>query len=180
MKLRIEDITSQVKHIAFSEPEGEINRLLAQGPAQDYRLEGAVAVELSHYRSGADLIFEGVLSTPAIGVCGRCAEPFHAVSRRHFRFVAAPATAGGGGRREARIEDVEFSYYSGDQIDLSPLLNEQVILSLPIRPLCAESCRGLCAGCGVNLNRDSCRCETRPTGARPTAVRSLNASRVLH
>jgi uncharacterized protein len=162
VKLRIEDVTSEVKHIAFTHPEDEINSLLTQGPAQDYRIEGAVAVQLSYYRSGADLIFEGVLHAPALGVCGRCAESFHAVNHRQFRFVIVPASPAGVGAYDPRVEDLEFSYYSGEHVDLSPLLREQVILSVPIRPLCEESCRGLCAGCGANLNSESCRCHTQP------------------
>jgi len=180
VKLRIEDITSKVKHIAFGEPEDEINCLLARGPVQDYRLDGAVAVRLSHYRSGVDLIFEGMLSAPAQGVCGRCAETFHTVTQRHFRFVVAPAPVGRTADRDSRIEDLEFSYYRGEHVDLSPLLSEQVILSLPIRPLCDENCRGLCAGCGANLNRDSCRCEGRPAVTIRKTEHRLSVSRALH
>jgi uncharacterized protein len=49
------------------------------------------------------------------------------------------------------------------------LIAEQVILALPTQPLCAESCRGLCASCGANLNRESCCC-VAPTGDPRMAV----------
>ncbi len=180
MKLRIDEVNSEVKHVAFGLAEGAVNDLLARGPVQEYKLEGPVAVTVSYYRSGADLIFEGTLKVSAVGVCGRCAEPFHGGYERNFRFVVAPASSSVGTDSELRTEDLEFSYYSGEHIDLSPLLREQAILSLPIRPLCKESCRGLCATCGANLNLDSCRCQPQLTDSRTAGIRVLNASRIVH
>src|SRR4029078_5821755 len=38
------------------------------------------------------------------------------------------------------------------------MLREQFVLALPMKPLCAQACRGLCAACGENLNRTECAC----------------------
>ncbi len=178
MKLRVEDITEEVKYLAFSEPEEEVNHLLRQGPVCDYQLEGPVAVELSYYRCGTELIFQGALSASALGVCGRCAESYQAVNYREFRFVFAPAPASSSLEADASGEDLELTYYNGDTVDLSPLLREQVILSLPIRPLCEENCRGLCAGCGANLNRETCRCAAPSGDPRLESLRNLTRIRL--
>ena len=42
-------------------------------------------------------------------------------------------------------------------IDLSGVLHDELCLSVPLVPLCSESCRGLCPVCGVNLNEGSCQ-----------------------
>ena len=52
------------------------------------------------------------------------------------------------------------------EINLSEVLRESIILSLPMKPLCSENCRGLCAGCGKNLNIDSCNCVGKTTDPR--------------
>jgi len=41
------------------------------------------------------------------------------------------------------------------------MLREQFQLALPMKPLCAESCRGLCPECGANLNRANCGCDPK-------------------
>ncbi|MEG1536779.1 MAG: DUF177 domain-containing protein [Clostridiales bacterium] len=48
--------------------------------------------------------------------------------------------------------------FSGDTIDLTPALLEEIYLELPMQPLCREDCRGLCPICGINLNSNSCSC----------------------
>lgn len=44
--------------------------------------------------------------------------------------------------------------YRGKEIDLRPLLSEQILVAYPMRVLChrQEACAGLCSQCGVNLN----------------------------
>lgn len=41
-------------------------------------------------------------------------------------------------------------------IDLAPVLHDELCLSVPLVPLCSESCRGLCPSCGNDLNVDPC------------------------
>jgi len=41
-------------------------------------------------------------------------------------------------------------------IDLAPVLHDELCLSVPLVPLCSESCRGLCPVCGADLNEGSC------------------------
>ena len=142
MKIRIEDITADAKELAFAEPEQEINRILGEGPIREYHLEGPVDVSVSFYRAGTELFFEGKLKTRTGALCARCAEDFDAAGDGPFRFVLSPKSIGYDDDT-LRAEDLEFSLYEGDEVDLSPLIREQVLLALPTRPLCQEDCRGL-------------------------------------
>ena len=57
-------------------------------------------------------------------------------------------------------DDLEVSFLEGDELDLLDLATEQVLLALPMRILCNESCAGLCPSCGANRNlADACGCE---------------------
>ena len=38
------------------------------------------------------------------------------------------------------------------------ILREQVLLAIPMKPLCKPECKGLCPRCGVNLNLKDCGC----------------------
>ena len=56
--------------------------------------------------------------------------------------------------------DLDLDYYTGESVDLESLLREQIILMMPLKPLCDENCKGLCPHCGANLNRETCTCST--------------------
>ena len=59
---------------------------------------------------------------------------------------------------EAAPDEIERYPIQDECIELGSLLREQVILSIPMQPLCSEECRGLCSQCGENLNVRSCDC----------------------
>jgi uncharacterized protein len=95
-----------------------------------------------------------------------------------FDFVLAPEAARShGGAEELSRDELGLSYYSTDEINLTPLIAEQVMLALPTRPLCSEDCRGLCGTCGVNLNRESCSCSEPVGDPRMAIFRNLKVGR---
>jgi uncharacterized protein len=54
-------------------------------------------------------------------------------------------------------EDLKI-YYEGNNIDLTESVVSAIILSLPMKSLCKEDCKGLCPKCGKNLNEGKCDC----------------------
>ncbi len=63
--------------------------------------------------------------------------------------------------------DTYFEYISPEtsEINLSQIIRESIILSLPMKPLCTEDCKGLCGGCGENLNTvAACKCKQVTVG----------------
>ena len=161
--------------MAFAEPEHEINRILGQGPIREYHLEGPVEVSVSFYRAGTELFFAGMLKTRTGAVCARCAEDFDAPAIGRFASCSSPKSIGYDDD-PLRAEDLEFSLYDGDEIDLCPLIREQLLLALPTRPLCQEDCRGLCPHCGINLNHGACGCRVETVDPRLEALRSLKSA----
>jgi uncharacterized protein len=177
VKLRIEDISAEVKTLDFVEPPTEVNRLLEQGSIHEWHVDEPFSVRLSHYRSGMELFFSGSVRAAVTATCARCAEDFSVAAGRDFRFVVAPKSMGDLNGKDLTAEDLEFSLYDGEEVDVSPLVREQLLLALPTRPLCQEGCRGLCSQCGANLNLKSCSCSPRMADPRFEALRSLKLSR---
>jgi uncharacterized protein len=68
--------------------------------------------------------------------------------------------------------DDEAYPLAGDVLDLEPLARDAVLLDLPLAPLCAEDCLGLCPQCGINRNEETCSCE-EPADPRWSALDSL-------
>ena len=177
MRLRVDEIGAEARELSFLQSEDEVNRRLAQGPVHEFRVGGPISVDLTYYRAGMELFFEGRLSAPIVASCARCAEEFGSPSARPFRFVLAPRAAGKDGDGRLRNEDLEFSTYQGDEVDLAPLIGEQLLLALPSRALCRDECRGLCPRCGTNLNLYQCACEEQRGDPRFAALRTLKVER---
>jgi uncharacterized protein len=117
-------------------------------------------------KHGRDVLVRGELSGALRLTCSRCLEPYGAKAQAGFDLLLVPAPeAHAAHGEELTPEDLDLDYYSGETVDLESLLKEQIILMVPLKPLCAEDCRGLCPRCGANLNRESCSClEIKPAG----------------
>ena len=175
MILPVEDITEEPQSCDFSDPVEDLNRRLEQGP-HDFRFLGPIEVHLEHHRADDNLFFAGHQRTMAEGECARCTERFPLPVEQDFAFVLRPADPEEE-RNELSPDDLSVTTYEGDQVDLAPLVEEQTLVGLPTRALCSEDCRGLCPGCGVNRNLDSCRCKADEGDPRLAALRSLKVGR---
>jgi uncharacterized protein len=74
-------------------------------------------------------------------------------------------------------EELAVSFYLDERIDLSQMTVEQIVLALPMKPLCKPDCRGLCALCGANRNLASCDCAPEDTDPRWAPLKTLQKSR---
>ncbi|MFV0421450.1 YceD family protein [Oleidesulfovibrio sp.] len=66
---------------------------------------------------------------------------------------------------------------AGVGIEISRLLWEEFVLSLPAKPLCASKCKGLCPKCGKNLNDGDCGCDNEQYDPRLAALRGLKVTK---
>lgn len=116
-----------------------------------------LGVELVSVPEGAELeldiqlerVIEGVLVTgtvraPSVGECARCLDLFASATEVRFTELFT---------HEASDEDDAADGYlmDGDLLDLEPALRDALVLELPLAPLCAEDCPGLCSECGIRL-----------------------------
>jgi uncharacterized protein len=158
VKILIEDITPSPTALSFTEDGQQLNRTLAPGGSQaEYCLTAPLQVDMTHVRSGEDLLLNGTVQGVLSGQCARCLETYPFTLSRSFSLVLTPQRSLG---REVELsqDELSASFYSGEQVDLSALVHEQILLALPSVPLCREECRGLCDQCGTNLNRETCEC----------------------
>jgi uncharacterized protein len=109
--------------------------------------------------------------------CSRCLEayPFANTSTFHVRFRPRPESSE---RENEEVEitgeeELDVEFYSERSVPLRDLAAEQVQLSIPMKPLCDESCLGLCPKCGANRTRQSCSCESGESDARWEALKGI-------
>ena len=67
------------------------------------------------------------------------------------------------------LEDGAFRINATNELDVREALRQNLIASLPMKPLCTPECAGICPDCGVNRNESKCHCgedERDPRWAR--------------
>lgn len=177
MKLCVDDITESAEEIKFCERIAELNEIYTRGSIRDYRFPPFLDVGLVYYRLGEAIFFQGSFEGTFEGYCSRCLKGYAFALDKEFDFVLRPNPSKSGRKvEELNREDLGLSYYSTEEINLAPLIREQVMLALPTRPLCEENCRGLCGGCGVNLNHEACACAVSAGDPRTAIFRTLKVS----
>ena len=67
----------------------------------------------------------------------------------------------------------EQSYLSGYNLDADQLVCNELTLSLPMKVLCKEDCKGICNRCGANLNFETCDCDTRSLDPRMAVIQDI-------
>lgn len=83
-------------------------------------------------------------------ICDRCLDNFDTIIS--FKFEREYILD----RKEQTEEDLYVDKYLN--IDLTPQLRDEIVLSVPTQNICKEKCSGICLGCGVNLNHEACKC----------------------
>jgi len=110
--------------------------------------------------------------------CGRCLEPVKYPVEEELVYTLVPSEGKVGEEDPLRSdEDLNFGYYSDELIELDPLVMEQIVLRVPIKPLCHDLCKGLCPHCGANLNAGSCGCESGVLDPRFSALKNFKVTK---
>jgi uncharacterized protein len=67
---------------------------------------------------------------------------------------------------ELEEDDLGQVFYRDNQVDLGEIILEQLNLTFPLKPLCAEGCEGICAVCGKVRRNGDCSCEVKEEDPR--------------
>ena len=98
------------------------------------------------------LVLEGTASSRLHLTCDRCGKPF-------LREKTVPLDTLLATRLENGESDDIVLLDPDGQLELDELLGDVFILDLDTKNLCSEDCKGLCPGCGADLNVEPCRCK---------------------
>jgi uncharacterized protein len=131
----------------------------------------AASIDLS--RSGVEVFARGTLDGELTVVCSRCAGTARVTVDQPVEILFVPRGAERVGTEEELLEQPDTVAYSDEEIDLGETLREELLLALPLAPLCSEACKGLCARCGKDLNEGPCDCPEEPRDDRWSALRNV-------
>lgn len=130
---------------------------LVQG-ADTYTFSQPLTWNVQITNTGGALLVTGMVEGDATTSCVRCLEPaLYCLEGEIEGYYLIPGS-------DVELTDEEREEYEvlGEDrvIDLSVLLTSALALELPYTPLCDDACKGICAGCGANLNTEPCTCQT--------------------
>jgi uncharacterized protein len=116
--------------------------------------------------TGSVLLIDGSVETTVVLLCGRCLayyrEPVNLAISEQFEMETKPGGPRGRPVNVVIEEDespIAGKLFDGNLFDLTEMLRQGIMLSLPTRPLHDEACKGLCALCGKDLNAGPCDCQ---------------------
>jgi len=112
-------------------------------------------------RAGSQVFIKGKFDAIVKLNCSRWLElseyRFTAEFTSDFRpYSEIPASVGD---IELTPDELDITWYQNNELDLIEQVRENILINLPMQPLCNENCRGLCVQCGTNLNTGTCQCK---------------------
>jgi uncharacterized protein len=167
--LRVSDLTEGGVHIErLAEPEWLVNlpELWSEGDA--FRPLSKIRIDLQASRVLKEVTVTGNVSLSIESPCSRCVEAVKIELNPLISLVLSPRD-----KVKDEEDDLEHETYQDDEIDLSGYLREQVAISLPVKVVCSEDCKGLCTSCGTNLNIENCTCESERIDPRFAVLKDL-------
>lgn len=144
-------------------------------PEDAGRLRKPVHLDAHLRKIGAEVTIEGRLSTRVEVVCARCLKPHDEVLDETFEvtFFPQPDLAGQSEEIELTESELDCYYHDGDTISLLEVVRDQLLIMLPVKPLCDPECAGLCPTCGKNLNLGPCDCRVAARDSRFAVLEQL-------
>lgn len=67
----------------------------------------------------------------------------------------------------------DMSFADGYLIDVDEFIHPDIAMALPMKILCRPDCKGICRKCGINLNRDTCDCDTFVPDPRMSVITDI-------
>jgi uncharacterized protein len=144
-------------------------------------MEGRVTRVDGEYLLEARLRYSGELE------CSRCLAPFRFNENPEVALRLRPRPlppsapdarkTGRSGEAEEEVEiapeDLDVVFYDEPVLPFTEIVSEQAVITIPMKPLCREDCRGLCPECGKDLNAGDCACERAAGDPRFAVLKNL-------
>lgn len=164
----------------MDEPAASFPVLAAMESDGECAFTAPVLGDITAVREYDHVRVSGRVGTQVSLVCSRCLAPYVTDIASSFTIFFRKETS----RDTVEEEEIELNEqdlvsatYSGDEIDLTHEIGEQVAMEVPLKPLCGEGCKGLCPVCGTDLNQAACSCQREQVSLKFSALKDFKVSR---
>lgn len=143
------------------------------------RITGNIQGDLTVAREYENIRVTGRVSAPLALSCSRCLVDYTSFIDTNFTiFFRKESSVSATPTDELELGEMDLlsSTYSGDEIDLTHEIEEQVAMEIPLKPLCNDDCKGLCHTCGIDLNTSRCSCDAEPVNLKFGALKDFKVT----
>lgn len=123
---------------------------------REIKIKDSIKLDLDIYHTSNSFVVEGKLETELILNCSRCLQEYSSNLELDISEEVL----------KSEMEDIEELY-------LDDIIVDNIILALPMKPLCSDQCSGICSQCGQNLNEGECDCEDEKTDPRLAELKNF-------
>jgi uncharacterized protein len=147
-------LVSEIKDAECVEREESLNaqELIGAPPAFVSFRQPVKSKVQARMTGDGEIVFSGRVATVITYQCGRCLEFFDKPVDLKFQQVVTPESL---------------------EVDMNGEIRETLLIDLPVRAICRENCKGICASCGKNLNNGACSCPAKQADPRWNALKEF-------
>ena len=166
MIINVDDLVAKNLDLHYEERQDGFDALAGIENDGGIKFAGSIQFDLHAYRVGELIVVDGNLEVPVRLTCVRCLSDFDTILSADFKLTytrhdSTPNRKPDPAEIELHRDEIGLLPFFGQHLDLKPALQEELIMALPMRPVCRDSCKGLCPRCGADLNKGPCGCRSR-------------------
>jgi len=180
MKIKVPAIPEEGLSLDFDQATPWFHEVLCARFAPTYPPDKPASGHVDLFKTMQNVSLSGDLALTLVPTCANCGSVFETRLEVPLQRILAPyfsdprvSLLSEEEEIELSAEDLEFSFYHNDQINLAEIVGEEIELALPIRFLCKEDCLGLCPRCGINRNEATCQCQETVEGSPFSTLRNF-------
>ena len=121
----------------------------------DEKFNKPIQAVLNIYKGPHQTTIKSRMKTAVTLECDRCLKPYEHNLEAAFQAILSLLDPD-----EVSDENIIPISSKTREVDLSPFAHDALLIELPMKSVCSDSCKGICAGCGADLNKGKCTCKT--------------------
>lgn len=183
MIIELDDIKDQGLTLELSESFEQFSVLRELHDSGEALFVKPLDIQVKARRLDELVVVEGSVSTLVRLQCCRCLQDFEQALDVTFSvtFARELPSLEDEQRQDSEIElqaeDLGLIAFEGDEIDLTESIQEQLVMALPVKPLCRTTCKGLCSQCGADLNEGACDCHEQVMDGKFAALKNFKVKK---
>ncbi len=159
MKIKIDDIPEDGLHLSFSGDEDFLAEAISAIPkSQDVTVDPHIRGKIELFRSDESVSLSGTVLGSIDLICSRCLFHFNLEKELNLDLKLRGGDIDGEFREAAEKEEQDTIFLDGAELDPAEIILQEILLEIPMKPLCREDCAGLCPKCGALKGSPECKC----------------------
>ncbi len=165
MKIVVNSLADGFQKLDFEESAGQLQ------VEDSVMFPNPIVSHLEIDKTETHIYIKAALQTEAHFTCDRCLKEFDQSLTGKYRLYFEILGTGGRSHlidedRQTQDDSIRIYYSHEKEIDLSRDVLDTLLLMVPMKTVCSPDCKGICPGCGRDLNVEKCTCSQKTNDSR--------------